>query len=314
MNNKVSVIITGQYGAHKICRAVKSVLNQTYESIELIVVDTYGKGSFEQRLTEVKLKEFTECHIKYIPDVSRNAFAARNIGFKASTGEYICFLDGDDYYEKNGIKHLIDILSSDKENFDMVYPSFIVNDNNEKKRIIHIQHRSISPVKIFMQSYQLPCSGMIITRRGFETIGGFDESFSTQQDFELMSRISSQLNFTSTREVCLTRETIKANPITSGELNEDDLLQYLDKSKKTIDLLKKSEQKKVYWIFYSEIAKHYYLKGDHEKYREYRELSKNSMGTGIKTAKSVLKNTAKSFSKERKSGYLSTYKYTNQVK
>ena len=63
----VSVIIPTYRGADKICRAVDSVLSQTYTDIEVIVVDDNGKGSDAQKLTEQAMLRYKDdSRVKYI--------------------------------------------------------------------------------------------------------------------------------------------------------------------------------------------------------------------------------------------------------
>ena len=89
----VSVIIPTHKGSENICRAVDSVLSQTYGSIEVIVVDDNGLGSEEQRKTEEAMGKYSgDSRVTYLTHkVNKNGSAARNTGLRASKGEYIAF-------------------------------------------------------------------------------------------------------------------------------------------------------------------------------------------------------------------------------
>jgi len=97
-NPTVSVIIPTYNRAHTIGRAIKSVLNQTYQDFEIIVVDD---GSTDN--TEEVVKSFRDKRIRYIQHKkNKGAAAARNTGIKSAKGKYIAFQDSDD--DDNGYR------------------------------------------------------------------------------------------------------------------------------------------------------------------------------------------------------------------
>ena len=100
MQQLVSIIIPTYNGADKICAAVDSVLNQTYENIEVIVVDDNGEGTENQRLTAKAMEKYRDNpKVQYlVHKVNKNGSAARNTGIRASKGEFLGFLDDDDLF------------------------------------------------------------------------------------------------------------------------------------------------------------------------------------------------------------------------
>ena len=101
----VSVIITTYKRAEFLERAIDSVLNQSYKDIEIIVVDDNGLNSPYSIYTQNVMKKYSSNDkIKYIQHkTNKNGAAARNTGIQASVGEYITFLDDDDFFLKNRI-------------------------------------------------------------------------------------------------------------------------------------------------------------------------------------------------------------------
>ena len=91
-NNKISVIIPTYNREKYIIKSLKSILNQTYTNIEVLIVDD---GSSDN--TKKKIKIFNDSRIRYIKlRKNKGANFARNIGIKKSLGKYISFQDSDD--------------------------------------------------------------------------------------------------------------------------------------------------------------------------------------------------------------------------
>lgn len=113
--NIISVIIPTYNRAHTLLNSVNSVINQTYQNIELIIVDD---GSIDN--TEEVVKKIKDKRVKYVK-LSKNvgACVARNIGIDLSKGEYIAFNDSDDIWHKDKLEKQIKALLKNK--VDMVY-------------------------------------------------------------------------------------------------------------------------------------------------------------------------------------------------
>ena len=102
---KVSIIIPVYNGEKYINECLNSVLNETYENIEIVIVND---GSTDN--TSDILNEYQENRIKIINQRNQGVSAARNNGIKNSTGEYITFLDIDDIIIPNYIEDLVHTL------------------------------------------------------------------------------------------------------------------------------------------------------------------------------------------------------------
>ncbi len=101
--SKISVIIPTCNRPELLPRAVKSVLNQTFNDFEVIVVDDGDKISAEKAMAQ-----FSDQRIKYIKHEKRKGGgAARNTGLRNSQGDYIAFLDDDDEYLPDKLETVI---------------------------------------------------------------------------------------------------------------------------------------------------------------------------------------------------------------
>ncbi|MGO5315120.1 glycosyltransferase [Bilifractor sp. LCP21S3_A7] len=104
--NIVSIIIPVYNIENYIVKCIKSVVTQSYNNLEIIVVDD---GSTDNSIQ--KIKQIKDNRIKIFHKENGGLSSARNFGLKKAIGEYIFFLDGDDYLDKNAINNLV-IVSS----------------------------------------------------------------------------------------------------------------------------------------------------------------------------------------------------------
>lgn len=108
--NLVSVIIPVYNVEKYVADTLSCVMRQTYRNIEIIVVDD---GSTDGTSDIIKDLANKDSRIQYYRREKRNAGVQRNFGFHKSVGEYIVFLDGDDLFDTNLIKHMIEKIKSD---------------------------------------------------------------------------------------------------------------------------------------------------------------------------------------------------------
>lgn len=115
-NYKISVIIP-VYNVEKYLReCVDSVLGQTYKNIEVILVDDGATDSCPQICDDYANQDN---RIKVVHKENGGLSDARNFGIDASTGDYIIFIDSDDYWDSDtAVEHIVDII--DKEHKDIV--------------------------------------------------------------------------------------------------------------------------------------------------------------------------------------------------
>lgn len=98
MNNKISVIIPAYNAEKTIERCLNSVIEQSYTNLEVIVVND---GSKDGTLLIASKVAKNDSRVKVISKQNGGAASARNVGLKIASGEFITFLDADDYIEKD---------------------------------------------------------------------------------------------------------------------------------------------------------------------------------------------------------------------
>jgi len=212
-NPTVSVIIPTYNRAHLVGRAIKSVLNQTYQDFELIIVDD---GSTDN--TEKVIKRFDDKRIRYIKhEKNKGGAAARNTGIKAARGEYIAFLDSDDEWLPEKLKRQMEVFKNASSEVGVVYTGFIYVDKlgggTSKQHIP--KKRGWIYEDILVENCIGTTSTVLIERKYFKETGLFDENLPSCQDWDMWIRLAKQCKFDFIPEI-LVRYFEHRNRITSN--------------------------------------------------------------------------------------------------
>lgn len=188
----VSIIIPTYKRAETLPRAIKSVLKQKYNNIEVIIVDDNVPGSDHRKQTEIVMENFLkkDCIIYLQHEKNKNGSAARNTGFKHSKGDYIMFLDDDDEFINNKIAAQVAKLESLDHSWGACYANYI-RKRNGKIVVYGAEKREGNLLKqeLMRNLFIHAGSNLMVRREVIEEIGGFDESFNRNQDIEFMIRI-----------------------------------------------------------------------------------------------------------------------------
>ena len=212
----VSVIIPAYNGARHICESIESILNQTYQQFEIIVVDDGSKDN-TKRVLEPYIRNSS---IRYYYQENAGHGAARNTGIKWAQGTYVCFHDQDDWLEKDSIErrlHLYEkypelgLVCSDfrtaymRNDYkqDVRYAESYVKKYDMINRIpthcIAAKNKEFSITnKNIFSHFILECfiwiGTVMIRKEVFDDIGYFDEEMRYSPDIDLFIRIASKFN------------------------------------------------------------------------------------------------------------------------
>lgn len=115
MSAKVSIIIPVYNLEDYVENCISSLLNQTYDNIEVLCIDD---GSTDNSATVIKKLAQADQRVKYIYKENGGVSSARNKGLEVANGEYIMFVDGDDYMHFQAVEIFVDSIEA--SNFDVV--------------------------------------------------------------------------------------------------------------------------------------------------------------------------------------------------
>jgi glycosyltransferase involved in cell wall biosynthesis len=197
----VSIIIPTFNRPTYLRNAIDSILNQTFQDFELIVVDDASTAE-----TLDVIRSFHDDRIKYFHHETRKGgAAARNTGIVNSKCEYIAFLDDDDEWFPDKLAKQMDLLLASPPAVGCVYTGYVIQDSLTGK----INGQMI-PQKRGDLSKDLRISNCIggtstalIRKKCLEKVGLFDETLPSFQDYDLWIRLSEWFQFDYVREPLL---------------------------------------------------------------------------------------------------------------
>jgi glycosyltransferase involved in cell wall biosynthesis len=178
----VSVVIPSYNYGRYVCEAVESVLRQTYQPVEVIVVDD---GSTDD--TRARLEGYRD-RIRYVYQSNRGLSAARNTGIREARGVWVAFLDADDLWhpQKTEVQ-----LSAIKQLGDICFFGSPLADTMPERLDPTPDVRRLG-VSDFFTSTPLSGSSAVIRRDCFTQVGYFDEALKSVEDRDMWLRVAAR--------------------------------------------------------------------------------------------------------------------------
>ena len=190
-NPKVTVIMPAYNAAETIGDSIESVLRQTYENWELIVVDDCSTDN-----TFEIAKLYSNTNIKLLSlDENKGASAARNLGVREASGEYIAFLDSDDLWLPKKLEIQI--------KYHLANPSYMIShtafvefhDNKRgrklwRQRLVSTKRKRGNLLPLLYYNNIVATLTVMIRKTLFIDVGGFDVRIHGSEDLDLWLRIS----------------------------------------------------------------------------------------------------------------------------
>lgn len=184
-NVAISVVLPTYNRARCLYRSIRSVLDQTFSNLELIIVDD---GSTDN--TRGLVESIPDHRIRYIYQDNAGACAARNRGIDEAMGDYIAFQDSDDEWVKNKLEIQLNALISN--NADIVFSSFMQKMEGEDEFVL-IPAKERKPKGFATYLDLIPdnicTTATILMKRECLIEDRFDISMPRLQEWELMLRL-----------------------------------------------------------------------------------------------------------------------------
>lgn len=190
---KVSIIIPVYNGADYLVEAIDSALAQTYQNIEVIVVND---GSTDEEQTEEIALSYGDS-VRYFYKKNGGVASALNYGIEKMTGDYFSWLSHDDFYKPNKIELEMDVFKSVNFSDVIVYSDYDFVDEEGAL----IQEIRMPDVEGYQMVYYLlaeqslhGCT-LLIPKKIFEEVGVFREDLKTTQDYTLWLKMAEKYRF-----------------------------------------------------------------------------------------------------------------------
>lgn len=185
MNPKVSAILPVYNGEESISISLDSLLKQTYLNFEVVIIDD---GSKDGTMEVVEKYTSIDNRFKYNYQTNGGVSAARNNGLKFSQGEYICFLDSDDFYENSFIEKMVKQI--EKESADVCYCGYnIISPRGTAKKRTKFKSGDIL-VDYILGKASIQTTGWMIRKSVLEKFNiKFLEGVSWGEDFEFFCEV-----------------------------------------------------------------------------------------------------------------------------
>lgn len=192
---KISVIVPSYGRPEKLERTINSIINQSIaKNIELIIVDDNEPASDNRKQTSLLISNIDTSQLGnfiYVKNAknSERSFS-RNQGFKSSRGEFIAFLDNDDFVHPLKYEKQIEAMCAQQDYVGVSYSSYnrVSNGQIVKKCGEILSGRQLVNTlgrNIFIH----PGSNLVVRRSVMDDIGLFNESISYNEDLEFLARI-----------------------------------------------------------------------------------------------------------------------------
>lgn len=182
---RVSVIIPVYNCPDYVGQAVESVLHQTRDDYEVIVIDD---GSREE--TRLKLQPYRE-RIRYVYQENQGVAAARNRGLEMAQGEFVAFLDHDDFFLPNKLALQVSCFDAQPQ-VGMIHTGWRrVNQVGEYIQDVKPWYRvPVLDLENWVRWMPILFSAMMFRRRWLEEVGGLDTGFKQASDLDLVQRLA----------------------------------------------------------------------------------------------------------------------------
>jgi glycosyltransferase involved in cell wall biosynthesis len=226
---RVSAIITTYNRPEHLSDAIGSVLTQTFDDIELVVIDDgsdddYAEDTVESYGDDVRLVTH---------DQNRGLSAARNTGIDAATGEYVAFLDDDDRWEPSKVSRQVAALDANPDAGLATCLLTAITPDGDPLRCEGAKPSGDLSDDILVRNVIGSPSRVLVRSSALDTVGTFDETLPTKQDWDLYIRLCQDWEVICVeRPLC--RRVVHQSMSSSPAAARDDNLAVIEKHRQLI--------------------------------------------------------------------------------
>jgi teichuronic acid biosynthesis glycosyltransferase TuaG len=211
-NTKVSIIMPSYNSMNYISNSINSVVNQTYESWELIIVDDCSKDD-TQHIVSNYCKNDNRIKL-FVNEKNLGSATSRNMGIKKSSGRYIAFLDSDDLWHQDKLSKQVNFMRLNKYSFTYSYYSKIDEQGLLLKNIDNLPEK-VSYIST-LKSNKIGCLTAIYDTEFFGKV--YMENLKKRQDLTLWLKLLKENNYAYCCKEILANYRIRKNSLSRNKL------------------------------------------------------------------------------------------------
>ena len=180
-NSCVSIIVRTKNRLDTLFYALETIKNQTYRPLELIIVNDGGED-ISPVLDQLQLQDIQLRLI--VHETCQGCVRAGNAGLDAASGDFIIFLDDDDWFEPNHISGLVQALEQKYPEFLVAYAGVKYCKSPENSETLHLFNSKFDPVYL-MHENSIPIHATLFSRDLLATGCRLDDNFNVFEDWDL---------------------------------------------------------------------------------------------------------------------------------
>lgn len=266
---KVSIIVPTYNRAEDLKRAIDSVLAQTFKDWEMVIVDNHSNDH-----TDEVIKNYHDERLKLFKIHNEGIIAAsRNMAIKESLGEYLAFLDSDDWWLPTKLEESMDYL---EKGIDFVYHELYLVKSSDQNKYSQVALTRDVGDKVFenllIHGNGINNSSVVVRKKYIEAVGGLntDPHFVAAEDYDTwlrVSRLTSNFKFIN--------KPLGFYWAGGGNItNPTRLFCYINafNVRYQDDIKKLKLEKKVYWTSYASGRAHFLLGNFDQAYLKLKEV------------------------------------------
>ena len=249
----VSVVTATYNRAHYLPGTIESVLRQTYPHLEHHVVDDGSADNTKETIASY----LDDSRLKYHIQRNRGQAVARNVGLAHAKGEYICFLDSDNLWERDKVESQLGEFEAHPE-ADVVYGDIqAIDEEGKPLDIPNMTRYSGQITEMLLRDNFVSFNTVMIRRRCYEELGGLDERIRRADDYEFFLRYSTRFRFLYVPKAYvqyrIQRNQISSNKEARFESNRSILENFM---KQHPELVSEETRKTAWCHFYTRRGRH----------------------------------------------------------
>lgn len=259
----VSVIIPTYKRADMIGRAIESVLNQSYGLLECIVVNDNEIGDSDSIALYASIERFKSDHRFIFIEQEKhiNGAVARNVGIKSAKGEYIAFLDDDDYWEKDKLFYQVEFLKNNDSSWGAVTCLSTLMSNGHLLRASMPFNGGDMLMAVLYRRIGLGTGPTLVRHEAIDNFGMFDESLKRHQDLQFFSQLTAKYKVGVVKKHLCNIDCSN----TINKPNVDSIISikkaYYESIRNVLETLSKRQLKRFYIMHNFELAYAYFSNG-----------------------------------------------------